>query len=324
LYPSCHPVLLTSKNLRKQYKVCIEDVERNGKLQNRKRTIQIIAFLTPALVLVVTFVYVFLGWSGWLSLTDWKGLGGSAEFVGFKNYIKMFTNDRIFIKSLKNTLVLSGIFIGVTVPLGLLNAILLDLGLKARRLFRMIYLIPLSFSFVVSATMWLWMYAPESGAINSLLRIIGLGSLTQPWITSSSQSLLSLAIIYIWQFSGFATLVYYAGIASVPQQLLEAALVDGASTFRKYVSVVIPLQRPATITTVVLLLMYSLRVFDLVWLTTGGGPGYSSQILATYMWRVTFNRNQFAYGSAIGILMFFLSMAIIIPFLAIVRRRGEA
>ena len=281
-------------------------------------------FLLPAIILVAVFVYGFLGWSLWLSLTDWKGLGGTGEFVGLKNYIKMFTNDRIFIKSLKNTLVLSGIFIGVTIPLGLFNAILLDMGLRGRRLFRLIYLMPLSFSFVVSATMWLWMYAPESGAINTLLRMIGLGSLAQPWITASSQSIPSLAIVYIWQFSGFATLVYYAGIASIPQQMIEAALVDGASTFRKYVSIIIPLQRPATITTVVLLLMYSLRVFDLVWLTTGGGPGYSSQILSTYMWRVTFNRNQFAYGAAIGIFMFLLSMMILIPFLLFVRRGEEA
>ena len=293
-------------------------------MRSWKRSAQITAFLLPAMVLVAVFVYAFLGWSFWSSLTGWKGLGGSRDFVGLANYVKMFTNDRIFIKSLINTIILSVIFIGVTIPLGLFNAILLDLGLRGRRLFRMIYLIPLSFSFVVSATMWLWMYAPESGAINTLLRMIGLGSLAQPWITASSQSIPSIAIVYIWQFSGFATLVYYAGIARVPQQLIEAALVDGASTIRKYFSVVIPLQRPATITTVVLLLMYSLRVFDLVWLTTGGGPGYSSQILSTYMWRVTFNRNQFAYGAAIGIFMFFLSMAIIIPFLAIVRRGEEA
>ena len=281
-------------------------------------------FLFPAIIIVAVFVYVFLGWSFWLSLTDWKGLGGTGEFVGLKNYIKMFTHDRIFMISLKNTLVLSGIFIGVTIPLGLFNAILLDMGLRGRRLFRLIYLMPLSFSFVVSATMWLWMYAPESGAINTLLRMIGLGSLAQPWITASSQSIPSLAIIYIWQFSGFATLVYYAGIARVPQQLIEAALVDGASTFRKYISIIIPLQKPATITTVVLLLMYSVRVFDFVWLTTGGGPGYSSQILSTYMWRVTFNRNQFAYGAAIGIFMFLLSMVILIPFLTLVRRGEEA
>jgi glucose/mannose transport system permease protein len=288
-----------------------------------KRTVQITAFLLPAIVLVAIFVYIFLGWSTWNSLTDWKGLGGPGKFVGLKNYIKMFTNDRIFIKTLRNTLVLSAIFIGGTIPLGLFNAILLDLSLRGRRVFRLIYLIPLSFSFVVSATMWLWMYAPESGAINTLLRMIGLGSLAQPWITSSSQSIPSIALIYIWQFSGFATLVYYAGIAGVPQQLIEAALVDGASTFRKYLSIIIPLQRSATITTVVLLLMYSLRVFDLVWLTTGGGPGYSSQILSTYMWRVTFNRNQFAYGAAIGVFMFFLSMAILIPFFAIFRRGEE-
>ncbi len=291
-------------------------------MSGNKQRLEIALFLLPAVVLVAIFVYFFLGWSVWLSLTNWRGFGGARTFVGLANYIRMF-RDPVFMKSLENTLFLSIVFIGVTVPFGLFNAILLDLGLHGKLLFRMIFLIPLSFSFVASATMWLWMYEPKTGAINVLLRALGLMGLTQPWITSSSESLLSIAVVYVWQFSGFATLVYYAGIASVPQQIIEAALVDGASTFRKYVSIVIPLQKSATIITVVLLLMYSLRVFDLVWLTTGGGPGYSSEILATYMWRVTFNRDEFAYGAAIGVFMLLFSLVVIIAFLSFMRRKEE-
>lgn len=254
-------------------------------------------------------------------MLSWEGLSGFGHFIGLQNYIDLFTKDFVFRKGLINTLILSGSFIAVTLPLGLLNAILIDLGLKGKKAFRLIFLLPLSFSFVVSATMWVWMFAPQSGTINTLLRGIGLGALAQPWLTSSSQSLLGLVIIYVWQFSGFATLVYFAGISSVRTELLEAAEVDGATTFQKYIRVVIPLQKIPTFTVLFLLLMYALRVFDLVWLTTGGGPGYSSELLATYMWRVAFNRNQFADGAAIGFVMFILSALIVIPF--VVKMRGD-
>jgi len=281
---------------------------------------QITLFLLPAVALTGIFVYYFAGWSAWASMLKWEGLSGFGHFVGLNNYLDLFMKDFVFRKGLFNTLILSGVFIIVTLPLGLLNAILIDLGLKGRRIFRLIFLLPLSFSFVVSATMWVWMFAPKTGTINTILRVIGLGALTQPWLTSSSQSLLGLVIIYVWQFSGFATLVYFAGISGVRRELLEAADVDGASTFQKYSRVIVPLQKVPTFTILFLLLMYALRVFDLVWLTTGGGPGYSSELLATYMWRVAFNRNQFADGAAIGFVMFILSALIVIPFVVKMRK----
>ncbi|MBS3788499.1 sugar ABC transporter permease [Candidatus Bipolaricaulota bacterium] len=252
---------------------------------------------------------------------SWEGLGGFGHFTGLKNYIELFTQDSVFRKGLLNTLLLSVAFIGITIPLGLINAILLDMGIKGKKLFRLIFLIPLSFSFVVSAAMWAWMFAPKTGTINSLLRVLNLGFFTQPWLTSSSQSMLGLIIIYVWQFSGFATLVYFAGISGVKQEIIEAAKVDGASQFQKYLRIIIPLQKIPTFTILFLLLMYSLRVFDLVWLTTGGGPGYSSEILATYMWRITFNRNLFADGASIGFVMFIMSALIAVPF--VVKMRGK-
>jgi ABC-type sugar transport system permease subunit len=214
---------------------------------------------------------------------------------------------------------LSTIFIGVTMPLGLALAILLDLGIYAKKVFRIIFLLPLSFSFVASASMWFWMFSPEIGVINSFLRLLGMGNLAQPWITSSTQSLWCIAIAYVWQFSGFATLVYYSGISGVSEDIREAARIDGASKFQEYWRIVIPMQKPATLTVLVILLMYSLKVFDLVWLMTGGGPGRSSEVLSTLMYKTTFSRNFFGRGASIGIVMFVISLIIILPFF--VRRR---
>jgi len=286
-----------------------------------RRKLGIVLFSLPAIALVSIFVYVFVGQSINLSFTDWR-FARPIHWIGFDNYIRLFTLDRGFQTSLINTVKLTVFFIGLTIPLGLGLAILLDLGVKGRGFFRTIYLIPLSFSFVVSSVMWMWSFLPESGTINTILRTIGLSCLAQPWITSTSQSLWSVGIVYIWQFSGFATLVYYTGIASVNPELSEAAVIDGATTWQKYRHVIIPQQKPATVTILILTLMYSLKCFDLVWLMTGGGPGYSSEVLATYMYKVTFNQNKFGYGASIGIVLVVLSMGVVGLFLHYMRR-GE-
>jgi len=286
-----------------------------------KRKLELLFFLTPALLLVALFVYGFIGWSFQTSQMDWKDVGFSGNYIGLGNYITLFTKDVTFKTTLLNTLKLSAIFVGVTIPLGLMLAILLDFEIVAKKFFRLIFLLPLSFSFVASASMWVWMFSPQVGVINSLLKLVGLQSYTQPWITSSTQSLFCIAIVYIWQFSGFSTLVYYAGISGVPDDIREAARIDGANKFQEYSKIVIPMQKPATLTMLVILLMYSLKVFDLVYLLTGGGPGRSSEVLSTLMYEVTFNRNLFGQGAAIGIVMFVISMIIILPFF--IRKRAS-
>ncbi|AFK05831.1 MULTISPECIES: carbohydrate ABC transporter permease [Mesotoga] len=284
------------------------------------KRVQILLFILPGLILVGLFVYGFTAWTFQVSLTNWRDVGSAGDFVGLDNYIRLFSKDRVFKTSLVNTLKLTLVFIGVTIPLGLFLAVLLDLNLKGKQLFRLIFLLPLSFSFVASASMWTWMFSPEIGSVNALLRAIGLDSLTQPWITSDKQALICIAIAYVWQFSGFSTLVYYAGISGVAPEITEAAKIDGASTFQRYMKVIIPMQRPATLTVLMILLMYSLRVFDLVWLMTGGGPGSSTEILSTFMFRTAFNRNRFGYGAAVGVVMFAISILIVIPFFARLRR----
>lgn len=286
-------------------------------LRSRENNLTLFLFLIPAIVLVGIFVYGFLVWSVGISLTDWNTVGKYGSFAGLRNYYELFTSDPVFAKAFIQTLELSLLFIVITLPLGAFCAVLLDLGVKGKSVFRAIYLIPLSFSFVSSATMWSWMFLPNNGSINTVLGMIGLGALRQPWLTSTDQSLFSIVLVYVWQFSGFSTLIYYSGISSVPVSSVEAATVDGATTAQKYLRIILPQQGPATMTILLLLLMYSLRVFDLTWLMTGGGPAHSSEVLATYMYRVTFDYNRFAYGSAISTLMFLLSVLIIVAPVAI-------
>lgn len=277
-------------------------------------------FASSAILLVFTFSYGFSIWTFYISLHDWKGLGGTPLFRGLENYME-FINNSIAVKTLVNTFILAASFMVCTTLLGLVLAILLDVGLKGTSIFKLIFLLPLSFSFVISATMWTWMFSPIQGTINSLLRMLGLDFLTQPWITSTEQSLLCVLIVYIWQFSGFVTLIYYSGISSISREQIDAATVDGATLFQRYLYVVIPQLKGETIGVMIILLFYALRVFDLVYLLTGGGPALSSEVLATYMYRVTFNQNLFGYGATVGFITFLIAMLIIIPFQIFFRKR---
>jgi len=282
--------------------------------------LQTFLFILPAIVLVGTFVYAFSIWNVFISLTDWRGLVTRIRFVGLENYLKL-VSDPVAQKALINTFLLALTFIPLTMLIGLVVAILLDLELKGTSIFRTIFLLPLSFSFVVSATMWTWMFSPEQGTINSLLRLLHLNFLCQPWITSTEQSLWCILLVYVWQFSGYVTIIYYSGIRSIPKEHIEAAEIDGASTFDKYRYVVIPQLKGETVGVLTILLFYALRVFDLVYLLTGGGPALSSEVLATYMYRITFNQILFAYGASIGTLIFVIALAIMVPFLILSRRR---
>lgn len=280
----------------------------------RKRPIILASFLLFGTVLSIILIYGMLGWDVAASFTKWTGKGLIGEFIGFGNYAKWFT-DRVLNEVFWNTLELLVIFLGGTILIGLVCASILNLGIKGEGALRMIYLIPLSISFVVSAAAWAWMFTPQHGIINSILRGVNLGFLAQPWTASTSQSLICVAIAYIWQFSGFATLIFYTGLRSVPQELIESAEISGASTFQKYRHIYWPMQGTATVSVLMILLIYILRVFALPWLLTGGGPGYSSEVLPLYLYRVTFLRLSFGYGASIGVLIAIISIAVALPIL---------
>lgn len=286
-----------------------------------RRDFQVVSLCVPAIVLVSIFVYIFAITTIQISLTNSSGVGDPGRFIGLTNYICLFTQDKVFRQAMLHTVELTTAFIGATLPLGLGIAILLHhCSNKVNNVFRIIFLIPLSFSFVATSQMWIWMFSFREGAINTGLRLMNLGFLCQPWLASSSQSIFCIAVAYLWQFSGFATVVYYAGISSVPLEINDAAQIDGATTWQRYRYVIIPLQKPATITVSLILLMYSLRVFSLVWLMTRGGPGYASEILPTKMYRETFVRFHFGYGASVAIVIFGLSFLVIGVFSYLARR----
>ncbi len=274
----------------------------------------IILFLAPALTLVGIFVYASVGWNVYISFTNWKGLLPSYHFVGLDQY-RQLIHDPLFWTSLKNNIILILLFVPSSLLVGLFLALLLDRQIKFEGGFRTIYIIPFSLSFVITATLWAWMFNPTGGVINTLLEKLHLGFLTSKWITDPHIAIYCIILALIWQFSGYTMIIYLAGMRSIPTDNYEAAFIDGASTWQVYRHVVIPQLTKSTLSAFVVLMVFSLKAFAFIWVLTRGGPGVSTFILAVQMYEDTFAKSEFAYGASIATVLLMMVLAIVVPYL---------
>ena len=307
----------------------IEDFKSKKKLKFSKEIINNIfardkliirlIFITCC-ILVAYFVYYFIVWNIVVSMTDWQGLIQTNNFVGFENYLRML-DDPIFWTSLTNNLVFMLVFIPLSIVIGLFLAILLDQKIRKESVFRTIYLLPYALSFIVTAYLWQWMFV-EDGVINFILDLFNLGYLKMSWISDPDIALFSVSFALVWQFSGYVMLIFLAAIRTVPQSHIMAAQIDGASGFKLYTRVIIPQIKTSTFTAFVILMIFSLKAFDFIWiLTDEGGPGWATAILPITIFKVAFNSNYFAYSSAMATTLLLIIMVIIIPYLYITYRK---
>lgn len=276
--------------------------------------ISTVLFLIIPIVLVIIFIYICIIWNVVVSLSDWDGLRPSYDFKGFGQYIKLFTNQ-IFLTSLWNNIALILIFVPGSLAMGLLLAILLDQKVRRENVFKLIYLFPFTLSFVVTGFLWRWMYNVRVGVLNTLLESIGLGFLKNNWVQNIDFAMFWVCVVLIWQYSGYMMLIFLAGIRSIPESHIMAASVDGASSFQVYYRVIIPQLKAPIFTGFVILVVFALKAFDLIFILTGGGPGYNTEILPITMYKEVFNKRHFSYGSAIATVLFLLIMIIVIPYL---------
>jgi ABC-type sugar transport system permease subunit len=272
----------------------------------------IILFLTP-LGLVVLFMYAMMLWTAYVSLNNWVGMAPSWNFNGLANYLTLFRMERFWI-NLQNNILWMVIFIPPTAFLGLVLAYALELSGRAEAFFRPIFLYPMALSFVVTGTLWAWMYDPGSGVINALLKGVGLGALAQPWIASPKQALYCMIGAAIWQYTGFAMTLYLAAIRDISREIIEASRVDGASDLQVFIHIVVPNVQHATMIVVAMLTLFSLKVFDLVWVMTMGGPGNSTEVLSYFMFVATFRQQLVGLGAAISVIILILAVVVVIPY----------
>ena len=284
-----------------------------------------ITLLLPSIVAVAVFVYGFIGWSVRVSFSKWKGLNPDFTFVGLQQYINLFHDPRFMI-DVRNTGVFTVGFLIGCVVIGLGLAILLDQKLRGESLFRGIFLFPMSISFIASGVVWGWLMNPATGnritGINLIFQSLGLNFLISKWHTTSPPWGMAFTVIpAVWQLSGFTMALYLGGIRSIPEEMREAARVDGASEVQIYRYIILPLLQPVTLSAVIILGHMSLKIFDLI--VAIGSKDLRLDVPGIYMWTTTFDGTNYAQGVAIGILRLF-SVAILVLAYLIYSIRTEA
>ena len=360
---------------------------------NRDRLTAILMLL-PSIILLAIFVYGFIGRTAYDSLTDWEGVGENQEinFVGSDNYGQLFTGllDVRFRQSLVNTFFFTLFFMLGCLGLGLFLAILLDQGIRFEGVFRIIFLFPMSLSFIVTGTVWRWLFNPKGG-INRLPTLIGLEPLKIRWLTDREQiwqfnwqdlpkilavavivvlafvafrywrqgrkrvtyiaggiallvlfwvllggadaiqttkyeethgfniALVGLIISAVWQMSGYTMAMYLAGIRGIPEELREAARVDGANEFQVYRRIILPMLQPITLSAMIVLGHISLKIFDLIFVMAGPDNA-TTDVPGILMFTTAFRANQFAKGAAIAIVMLVMVAVVVVPYLVVTLR----
>jgi multiple sugar transport system permease protein/raffinose/stachyose/melibiose transport system permease protein len=284
---------------------------------NRRR-----AFVTPPVVFALVLIPFSIEAIGvfypaiqgvLLSFVRWNGLG-VAEPVGLDNYIRLFTADTVFYGALGNTAIWLFLFGGISFIAGLAIALLLQSERKGVSLYRTLVFIPMVFSLVVTALIWNAIYQPR-GILNTSLRSFGMDDLTRIWLGDPKTALYAVIVAALWRQIGYIMVLFIAGLKAIDPTLHEAARVDGANVFQRFIHITLPQLRGVNLVIFSLLVIDSLRSFDIMWAMTRGGPFRSSELLSTYMYSTAFTDRQLGYASAIAVVIFLLAMGVIITFL---------
>ena len=314
--------------------------------------------IAPSVVLVLIFVYGFIGFTFVVSISRWSSFGENLtpRSPWYATYRDLFGNTR-FQDDLRNVFVFTLLFLTIATIVGMLLALLVHSVVIARGFFRSVFLFPYALSFIVSGVVWRWLFNPETG-VNLLFNVLGIngalhkagmkplkpGWTTDPKVVASVNdalgkvipglhtlhvelgiplALIPIAIAASWQLGGFAMAMFLAGLGTVPEEVIEAAKVDGASTWQTYRRVVIPMLKPSIVATLVILGYTSLKIFDLVYAMSGSGPGFATDVPGIFVYDETFRAFQYNTGAAASIVMLVLVCIIVIPYLARSYRQQE-
>jgi raffinose/stachyose/melibiose transport system permease protein len=265
----------------------------------------ILFFILPALLFFLSIVLIPIFLSAYYSLLNWDGLG-ERTFIGFKNYVDLFVdNSDGFPRSVLNSLLFAFVSVFIQLPISLFLAIVLAKGVKGENFYRSVYFIPVIISTVVIGQLWMKVYHPEYGLLNSFLRAVGLGELARGWLGETETALGASFVPILWQYVGYHMLLMYAAIKSVSPDIYEAARIDGATDAQTAFRITIPLITPMLKVCVTFSVIGSLKIFDLIYVLTNGGPAHASEVPSTLLVNSIFMRNMYGYGSAIAIFIIF-------------------
>lgn len=281
-------------------------------------------FLLPALLIYGAFALYPMVDALWLSFFDWDGVSSDREWVGLENYVQIFTKDPVFWTAVQNSLIWVVLSLIIPTAIGLAFAVGLDQKLRGRNVLRAALYLPAIIASIAVATMWSWMYNPFLGLVNATLETVGLEGLIQDWLGDPDVALYSVLVAYVWQSTGVAMVLFLAGLQNVPSELKEAARVDGANHWQTFRAVTFPALMPTFVVVTVLSIISSLKVFDLVYGMTGGGPAQSTQVLALWSYTQSFRLHDYGNGMAVAMVLLAVTLAVVIPYYAWIGRRDQA
>jgi len=250
------------------------------------------------------------------SLTSWDGASKVKEFVGLHNFTAMLHDDRVG-AALTHNLVFVVVGTAITMAIGLVLAVLLWAKPAGASVYRLVFFVPFTLPIIVVGIVWGWIYNPLYGSLNSVLGTLGLHSLEKGWLGESGTALPALVVAQTWGLVGFVVVILLAGLQNVDPDLIDASQLDGARWRHRVRDVILPQIAPVMTMVAALILTFGFQVFDIVFVTTNGGPGTSTEVLGTYAYRAAFSQNQIGYGTALSLVMTVLSIAVAVAFVAL-------
>lgn len=268
--------------------------------------------LAPSFIAVIIFVYGFIAWTTYVSFTRSRLLP-KYEIEGTIQYERLFDSPRWDV-AMTNLAIFGVLFIGISIVLGLFLAILLDQKIRTEGPLRTIYLYPMALSFIVTGTAWKWILNPGLG-LESVIKGLGFESFKFNWLVDPDMAIYTVVIAGVWQASGFVMALFLAGLRSVDQEIIRAAMIDGIPTKRIYSAIIIPSMAPIFLSAFIVLAHLAIKSFDLVIALTGGGPGYATDLPATYMYAMAFSRGDLGQAASSATVMMMVVIAIIVPYL---------
>ena len=277
--------------------------------------------LLPLLIYCIVIIFPFFQ-SLYLSLTDWNGISPDYNFIGLANYKGVFT-DPHFSGAILHNVIWVIIFLLVPTVLGLFLAVLLDGGIPGATFFKSIIYLPMIFSYVIIGLIWSFIYEPKLGILNIIIRMLGNPEWNFAWLAQEKSALLSVIAAASWQHTGLCMILYLAGLSGVRQDLVEAAKIDGAGAGRIFFNVVLPQLKNSTVVVISLTVINSLKSFDLVYISTKGGPFRSSEVLTTLMYRESFWNYRMGYGSAIASVLFIIVFIVVFSYFRSIMKEAD-
>jgi raffinose/stachyose/melibiose transport system permease protein len=294
---------------------------RSQAQQARRRSskrLTIALFLLPALLLFCGLVLLPMLVGVYTSLFKWNGFGAPTNFVGLGNFARLL-QDAVFLGDLERGLVLVLLSVLVQLPVALGLALLLNQRLRFRGLYRLIFFAPYVLSEVITGILFTMVLSPTGGLVNRLFELVGVAG--QTWLADPDSVLLALFLVTSWKYFGFHMILYLAGRQEIPDDLTEAAMMDGASTWQIFRSITLPLLGPTIRISVFLSIIGAIQLFDIVWVLTGGGPIHASETMAVTMFQYGFRRYEVGYASAISVAIFLISLVFALLYQRFVLRR---